>query len=122
MPRRRYKSKWHRYGTIIGVLLVAIGGIIMIVYGAIALTERTAPEYMLVSNFIEISSELQFFWALIPVICGITILAVTVQQKPHENETLVWMVIALILGVIGGTLGGLIVFCGALIYLILYFI
>ena len=53
---------------------------------------------------------------------GIVIFAVTLKQKAHVQETRNWMMAALLLGIVGGTLGGLIVFGGGLIYFIIYFI
>ncbi len=120
MPKRRYKSKWHRYGTVAGVLLVAIGSVFMILLGVLALFDQTTPNNLLLSNFISIPPEFNFLWSIITIVCGIAILAVIVQQKPHEEDTIVWMILSALLGILGGTLGGLIIFGGALIYLLVY--
>ncbi|MFX0125568.1 MAG: hypothetical protein ACFFAE_18240 [Candidatus Hodarchaeota archaeon] len=122
MPKRRYKSQWHRYGTIAGVLLAAIGGIIMILLGVVALTGQTTPLNTFIPNFISIPSEFDILWSILTIVSGIAVLTVTVHQKPHEEETIVWMILSAILAVLGGTLGGLITFGGVLIYLLVYVI
>lgn len=122
MTRRRYKSKWHRYGSVISVLLVALGGLFMILYGVIGLLNQSAPETYFLTNYIDLPPEFMIFFSIVSIIAGIGILIVSVQQKPHEKKTATWMVIAAILGVLGGTIGGLIVFGGVLIYFILYLI
>ncbi len=123
MPKkRRYKTKWHRYCTIIGVLLVAIGGIFMILLGTEAFLRQAAPETYFLSNFITLDDNISFLLSIVTIICGIGILIATVHQKPHSEETIVWIIIAALLAIIGGTLGGLVVFGGALIYLIFYFL
>jgi hypothetical protein len=121
MPkRRRYKTKWHRYGTVIGVLLVAIGGIFMILLGVEAFLRQAAPETYFLSNFITLNENISFLLSIITIICGIAILIATVHQKPHSEDTVIWIIVAAILAIIGGTLGGLVVFGGALIYTIFY--
>jgi len=123
MAKRRYKTKWHRYGTIIGVLLVAIGGVIMILLGVTdLLNQSTGSAFLFVANFVHLPAEFSFLWSILTIICGIVILVFSVQQKPHEQDTLAWIVVAALLGILGGTLGGLIVFGGALIYFLLYFL
>ncbi|MFX0052687.1 MAG: hypothetical protein ACFFAJ_13935 [Candidatus Hodarchaeota archaeon] len=121
MTKRRYKSKWHRYGTIIGVLLVAVGGVIMILFGVTDIfSQSTGSTFLLAANFIQLPTELSFLWSILTIICGVVILVFSVQQKPHEKDTLVWVIVAALLGILGGSLGGLIVFGGSLIYFLLY--
>lgn len=120
MSKRKYKTKWHRYGTVIGVLLVAIGGLFMILLGIQALFDESIPKTILISTYITLSSEFTFLWSLVTISCGIVILLVTVQQKPHSQDTLAWMIVSALLGILGGTLGGLITFGGAIIYLLVY--
>ncbi|MFX0183527.1 MAG: hypothetical protein ACFE95_10640 [Candidatus Hodarchaeota archaeon] len=121
MAKRRYKTKWYRYGTIIGVLLVAIGGVIMILLGVTDLLNQSAETpFFFVANFVQIPTELAFLWSVLTIICGVVILVFSAQQKPHEQDTLAWIIVAALLGILGGTLGGLIVFGGALIYFLLY--
>ena len=92
----------------------------MILLGVLALFDQTTPNNLLLSNFISIPPEFNFLWSIITIVCGIAILAVIVQQKPHEEDTIVWMILSALLGILGGTLGGLIIFGGALIYLLVY--
>lgn len=120
MPKRRYKSKWHRYATITGVLLAAIGGVIMIILGVIALVGQTTPINTIMPNLITIPPELNILWSVLTIVAGIAVLIVTIHQKPHEEETIVWMILSAVLAILGGTLGGLITFGGVLIYLLVY--
>ena len=122
LPKRKYKSKWHRYGTITGVLLAAIGGVIMILLGVTALVSQTTPFNTVVPTFISIPPEFDFLWSILTIVSGVAVLLVTAHQKPHAEETIVWMILSALLAVLGGTLGGLITFGGVLIYLILFVI
>lgn len=122
MPKRRYKSKWHRYGSIVGVLLAAIGGVIMILLGITTLVGQTTPINTILPNFISIPPELNFLWSTLTIICGIAVLIVTIHQKPHEEDIIVWMILSALLAILGGTIGGLIIFGGVLIYLLIYMI
>ena len=123
MPKqRRFKTQWHRYGTVIGVLLVAIGGLFMIILGVEAFLRHGIPETFFLSNYITLNEDLSFLLSLVTIVCGIAILVITVHQKPHSKETVVWVILSAVLAIIGGTLGGLITFGGALIYTIFYFI
>ncbi|MFX1282649.1 MAG: hypothetical protein ACFFB5_03305 [Promethearchaeota archaeon] len=122
MPKSRYKSKWHRYGMIVGVLLTAIGGVIMILLGIVALVNQTTPINAILPNFISIPSEVNMLWGVLTVVCGIAILIVTIHQKPHAEDTIVWMILSALLAILGGTLGGLITFGGVIIYLLIYVI
>ncbi|MFX1507462.1 MAG: hypothetical protein ACFFDC_15370 [Promethearchaeota archaeon] len=122
MSKRKYKSKWHRYGTITGVLLAAIGGVIMILLGVIALTGQTTPSNTIMPNFITIPSELGILWSILTIVSGVAILIVTIHQKPHSKDTVIWMILSAALAIIGGTVGGLITFGGVIIYLLLYVI
>jgi len=54
--------------------------------------------------------------------CGIAVLFVTIHQKPHEEDIIMWMILSTLLAILGGTIGGLIVFGGVLIYLLIYMI
>ncbi|MHA1973153.1 MAG: hypothetical protein ACTSW1_09180 [Candidatus Hodarchaeales archaeon] len=122
MPKRRYKSKWHRYGSVLAVILIALGGLFMILLGAITLLNQSPPELYFLSNYIFLNSELQFLFNIVTVLAGIGILIIMTKQRPHDNKTPKWVLISTILAIIGGTLGGLIAFGGGLIYIILLFI
>lgn len=121
MSKRSYKSKWHRYGTITGVILVAVGGVIMIILGVLALLSVSPPDNMLLVNINLVPAELAFVWSILTILCGILILGIVVKQKPHEKEVRIfWIVFVALLGILGGTLAGLITFGGVIIYLLMY--
>lgn len=107
---------------IVGVLLTAIGGVIMILLGIVALVNQTTPINAILPNFISIPSEVNMLWGVLTVVCGIAILIVTIHQKPHAEDTIVWMILSALLAILGGTLGGLITFGGVIIYLLIYVI
>ena len=122
MTKRRYRTKWLRYCTIIGVILVALGGLIMLLYGAIGLVEQTIPTPFLLSSYLTLDDDLNFLLNLIPIIIGVTLLIITARKNVHEKETAKWLVVAFLLAILGGTVGGLIAFGGILIYFIAYFL
>jgi len=122
MTRRKFKTKWHRYCTILSVVLVALGGLFMLLYGATAFFNRSVPDPFFLAAYISLGIDLQFLWSIVSILVGIIILITTVKKKPHFQETRSWMMIALLLGILGGTLGGLITFGGSLIYFIISFL
>ena len=122
MTRRKYKTKWHRYCTILAVILVAIGGLLMLLYGVTAFLSQSVPDPFFLATYISLGTDLQFLWSIVSILVGIIVLITTVKQKSHVQETRGWMMIALLLGILGGTLGGLIVFGGSLIYFIVSFL
>ncbi len=122
MTRRKYKTKWHRYCTILAVILVAIGGLLMLLYGVTAFLNQSVPDPFFLATYISLGTDLQFLWSIVSILVGIIVLITTVKQKSHDQETHGWMMIALLLGILGGTLGGLIVFGGSLIYFIVSFL
>jgi len=122
MTRRKYKTKWHRYCTILAVILVAIGGLLMLLYGVTAFLNQSVPDPFFLATYISLGTDLRFLWSIVSILVGIIVLITTVKQKSHVQETRGWMMIALLLGILGGTLGGLIVFGGSLIYFIVSFL
>ena len=122
MTRRKYKTKWHRYCTILAVILVAIGGLLMLLYGVTAFLNQSVPDPFFLATYISLGTDLQILWSIVSILVGIIVLITTVKQKSHVQETRGWMMIALLLGILGGTLGGLIVFGGSLIYFIISFL
>ena len=122
MTRRKYKTKWHRYCTILAVILVAIGGLLMLLYGVTAFLNQSVPDPFFLATYISLGTDLQFLWSIVSILVGIIVLMTTVKQKSHVQETRGWMMIALLLGILGGTLGGLIVFGGSLIYFVISFL
>ncbi|MFW9854213.1 MAG: hypothetical protein ACFFFG_04105 [Candidatus Thorarchaeota archaeon] len=122
MTRRHYKTRWHRDGTIIAVILAALGGLLQILFGVEGLIGQRSPTYFYIGSLIHLPADLIIIYAVVPIVCGIIVLAITFKQQPHKNDELVWMIITAIVGVLGGTLGGLIVLGAVFIYIILYFI
>jgi len=94
----------------------------MILFGAITFLNQSSPELYFLSNYISLPDELKFLLNLVTILSGIVILVITTKQKPYDNKTPKWVLISAILAIIGGTLGGLIAFSGAIIYFILYFV
>jgi uncharacterized membrane protein len=103
----------------LSILFIAIGGIIMILIGITDFLSQAIGSNFLAS-IIQLPNELLFVWNIVSILCGIAVLLIIVQQKAHEEEALVWVIVSLLLGILGGTLGGLIVFGGTLIYLLLF--
>ena len=122
MTRRKYKTKWHRYCTILAVILVAIGGLLMLLYGVTAFLNQSVPDPFFLATYISLGTDLQILWSIVSILVGIIVLMTTVKQKSHVQETRGWMMIALLLGILGGTLGGLIIFGGSLIYFVISFL
>ena len=122
MTQRKYKTKWHRYCTTLGVIITALGGLFMLLYGTVALINQNIPDPFFLAVYLSLSSDFQFLFSIITIIMGILILGITIKQNPHQKETITWMVVALLLGIVGGTLGGLITLGGTLIYIIFYFL
>ena len=120
MTQRRYKTQWHRYGSIIGVILVALGGLFMLLYGVSSLLDQTTPNPFILATYITLNTDIAFLWSIVPIIVGIALLVITARQRHNEKETFTWMVVACIFAVLGGTLGGLIAFGGAIIYFLFY--
>lgn len=122
MTQRKYKTKWHRYCTVIGVVITALGGLFMLLYGIVALLEKNIPNPFFLAIYIPLNTDIQFIFSFVSIVTGALILVITAKHNPHTKETMTWMIFALLLGVAGGTLGGLITFGGALIYIIIYFL
>ncbi len=122
MTKRRYKTQWHRYCTVLGVILVALGGFLMLLYGVTSLLNETLPSPFFLASYISLNEDIQYIWSIVPIIVGVVLIVMTVRNDMHAKETLNWMIIAFLLAVLGGTMGGLITFGGALIYIIMYFL
>jgi RsiW-degrading membrane proteinase PrsW (M82 family) len=122
MTRRRYKTKWHRYGTVIAVIFAALGGLLQILFGIESLLGQKIPPYFLIGSLLQLPSELALFYGIVPIACGIVVLAIVIKRQPQKNEELVWMVITALVGILGGTLGGLIILGAIFIYIILYYL
>ena len=122
MTKRRYKTKWHRYSTVIGVLLVILGGLLMLIYGVTSFIDQTVPNPFPLATYVTLDESIQFLWSIISIIVGVLLIIVSIKYDIHAKETLNWMIIAFLLAILGGTMGGLITLGGALIYIIMYFL
>ncbi len=120
MTKRRYKTKWHRYCTVLGVILVALGGLLMLLYGVTAFLEQTIPNSFFLASYIILDENIEYFWSIVSIIVGIVLIIMTIKNDFHAKETLNWIVVAFLLAILGGTMGGLITLGGALIYIIMY--
>jgi hypothetical protein len=94
----------------------------MLLYGVIGLVEQTTPTPFLLISYISLNNDLDFLLNLVSILAGLIILVTTARKNPHEKETAKWLVVAFLLAILGGTLGGLISFGGILIYFIAYFL
>jgi hypothetical protein len=94
----------------------------MLLYGVIGIVEGTIPSPFLLSSYLTLNDDLSFLLNLVPIIVGVFLLTITARKNVHEKETAKWLVIAFLLAILGGTLGGLIAFGGILIYFIAYFL
>ena len=94
----------------------------MLLFGIVALINQNIPDSFFLASYLSLTPDFQYLFSIISIIMGILILIITVKQNPHQKETVTWMVVALLLGVVGGTLGGLITLGGTLIYNIFYFL
>jgi hypothetical protein len=104
----------------LGVLLVALGGLLMLLYGVTSFLDQTVPNPFFLTSYISIEENIQYFWSIVSIIVGIVLIVITIRNDIHAKETLSWIVIAFLLAILGGTMGGLITLGGALIYLIMY--
>ncbi|PWI47973.1 hypothetical protein CEE45_08720 [Candidatus Heimdallarchaeota archaeon B3_Heim] len=122
MTKRRYKSKWHRYCTVLGVILVALGGLLMLLYGVTSFIDQSIHNPFFLASYITLDVNIQFLWSIISIIVGVLLIIITIRHDIHAKETMNWIIIAFLLAILGGTLGGLVTLGGALIYIIMYFL
>ncbi|MHA2107339.1 MAG: hypothetical protein ACW99R_06535 [Candidatus Hodarchaeales archaeon] len=122
MTKRRYKTKWHRYTSVIGVLLVVLGGLLMLLYGVASFIDQTIPNPFPLATYVALDESIQFLWSVVSIIVGVLLIVFTIRYNIHAKETLNWTIIAFLLAILGGTMGGLITLGGALIYIIVYFL
>jgi hypothetical protein len=89
----------------LGYVLALIGGIIMIVFGILAVAQSTFRAAFYGWGF--------FNGGIITLIAGI--LAVIAANRVRE---LVWAIVLIVIGLIGGGLGGLLVLIGGILGLV----
>jgi len=110
----------------IGRILGAVGGLIMIILGIITLIEAgdLFQFNLQLFDFNIISGAVQgnlVVMAIVSIICGI-IAVYGYKSLNGEGDLLVWAIIYIVLGLIGGTLGVLLLFIGGVVLLLDYFI
>ena len=112
-------------GRITGVL----GGLLLLLFGIVVVIRNFGNitvdlgllEYNLISGFI--GSEGWIITAAILIICGIVAIFGYKQLTGKKSgELLLWGIIYAIIGLIAGTLGGLIVLIGGIVLIIDYFL
>ncbi len=86
----------------LGYILALIGGILMVVFGVLALLQDTFRAALFGWGF--------FNGGLVTLICGIV--AVIGAGRVRE---VVWAVILIVVGLVGGGLGGLLVLIGGIL-------
>ncbi len=92
--------------------LVLIGGVILVVLGLLALIGHAIS-----LPFSVPLPGMTFGFALLPLILGIV--AIILAKRVFE---LVWAIVLIVVGFLGGGIGGLLVLLGGLLGLILHFI
>ena len=96
--------------TYVGYILVLIGGIIMILFGLLDLLEVGIRIFRDISFFSFLSGTAR---ALFQIVIGIVCV---IGSKFVSN--LVWAIVLLLLGILGGTIGGSLVAIGAILGLV----
>jgi hypothetical protein len=92
----------------IAYYLALIGGILLVIFGLLSLIGYA---FLYIGSFISFGFA---YFGIVTIICGIIAI---IGSK--SVTTLVWAIVLIIVGIIGGGLGGLLVIFGGLIGLIL---
>ncbi len=119
---------------VIGRILGVLGGLIMVIFAIVIVVSNVAAE--LVEAFSDIldlttinladqalGTEAWIIAAAITLICGL--IAIVGYQKlssRDKGDLILWGIIYIVIGLIGGTVGGLIVLIGGIVLVIDYFI
>ncbi|MHA2244287.1 MAG: hypothetical protein ACXADY_04920 [Candidatus Hodarchaeales archaeon] len=114
----------------IGRILGAIGGLLMIIFGIIYVINNLLEELIDLSqigfNVVggAVGGDMQWVVsAAVLVLCGV--IAVYGYQKlgsKDKGDLILWGIIYIVLGIVGGSIGGLITLIGGIILVIDYFI
>ena len=118
----------------IGRILGVLGGIIMVVFAIVMVVSNVASELVAAfSNILDLAtiniagqalgSTGWIISAAITVVCGV--IAVFGYQKlssKDKGDLILWGIIYIVIGLVGGTVGGLIVLIGGIILVIDYFV
>jgi hypothetical protein len=116
----------------IGRILGVLGGLIMVVF-AILITARNvaselveAMEDIIEITTLNIAGQAGLDWIVsvaITLVCGIIAIYGYQQLASKDKGALIlWGIIYIIIGLVGGTIGGLIVLIGGIVLVIDYFI
>lgn len=119
---------------VIGRILGVLGGLIMVIFAIVIVVSNVAAE--LVEAFSDIldlttinlanqalGTEAWIIAAAITLVCGL--IAIVGYQKlssRDKGDLILWGIIYIVIGLIGGTVGGLIVLIGGIVLVIDYFI
>jgi hypothetical protein len=116
----------------IGRILGVLGGIIMVVFAIIIAVSNVASELVeamsdiLDMTTINLAGQAGLDWivsVVITFVCGlIAIYGFQKLASRDKGDLLLWGVIYIIIGLVGGTIGGLIVLIGGIILVLDYFI
>lgn len=116
----------------IGRILGVLGGIIMVVFAILIAVREVAYELVEAMEDIinlttlNIAGEAGLDWIVsvaITLVCGIIAIYGYMQLASRDKGALIlWGIIYIVIGLVGGTIGGLIVLIGGIILVIDYFI
>ncbi len=119
MGRRRYRTKNEDTVAKIGEVLVALGGVFMLVLALQGILNRSSSRYG-VQLFTNIDPLL---YGIISLVCGaLLIFSVYANEKGTIDNDVIFVILTLVLEVIGGTTGALIAFAGTIIYMLVFII
>lgn len=116
----------------IGRILGVLGGIIMVVFAIIIVVSNIASDLVEAFNdildltTINIAGQINLDWvisAAVTLVCGlIAIFGYQKLSSRDKGDLLLWGLIYILIGLIGGTIGGLFVLIAGIILIIDYFI
>ncbi|MFX0125283.1 MAG: hypothetical protein ACFFAE_16770 [Candidatus Hodarchaeota archaeon] len=117
---------------VIGRILGVLGGIIMVVFAILIAVREVASELVeamediLEISTINIAGQAGLDWivsVIITLVCGlIAIYGYQRLASKDKGDLILWGIIYIVIGLVGGTIGGLIVLIGGIILVIDYFI
>ncbi|MHA2365461.1 MAG: hypothetical protein ACXAC7_16005 [Candidatus Hodarchaeales archaeon] len=112
----------------IGLILALIGGIIMAIFGILRIIgyfieDINTSDYMDISILGSGASEGALAGGIIALVLGIILIWVWKEKKVGTGDSiLIWGIIFIVFGLIGGSLGGLLVLIAGILLLIDYFV
>lgn len=121
MGKKKRRSSNMNLFMQIGIIISVIGAALMIYYGSLHFFN---PSQANTNYLINIPQEFQFLAGIISIVAGALVIVITARNRPDANDDLGWVILTIILGAVGSLASvsaGVIVFVGAIIYLIIYF-